>query len=157
MVDLIIKPIGVIKTSFEEKVGVPIQAKVGEDHVGHIELEERFVDGLKDLDGFSHAHLIYHFNQHTEFSLVVKPYMDDTPRGLFSTRAPKRPNFIGLSLVEILSVDKNIVTFRGVDMLNDTPLIDIKPYYHDFDSRTDSKAGWLDNVKNKREISDDRF
>lgn len=152
-----LKPIGIIKTQFEDKVGVPIQPKNGENYIGHIELNKEYVQGLKDLDGFSHIHLLYHLNRHEDYSLIVKPYMDDTPRGLFATRAPKRPNQIGLSLVEIVEIKENIITFKGVDMLNNTPLFDIKPYYHDFDSRENSKSGWLDNVKNRRKVADDRF
>ena len=152
-----LKYIGIIKTPFEEKAGVPIQAKVGEEFCGQIILNEEYIDGLKDLDGFSHIHLIFHFNRHDNHSLTVTPYMDDTPRGLFATRAPKRPNPIGLSLVEIIDIKDNIINFRGVDILNNTPLLDIKPYYHDFDSRENAKAGWLDRVKKRRKISDDRF
>ena len=152
-----LKPIGIIKTQFEEKVGVPIQAKNGEDYIGHIEVNNEYVQGLKDLDGFSHIHLLYHLNRHDDYSLLVKPYMDDTSRGLFATRAPKRPNQIGLSLVEIIKIEDNVITFKGVDMLNNTPLLDIKPYYHEFDSRENSKAGWLDKVKNKRTVADNRF
>ncbi len=157
MDDFTIKPIGIIKTEFEKKSGIPIQAKVGENFIGKIELKKEFSEGLKDLDSFTHIHLIYLFDRHSDYSLTVKPYMDDNPRGLFATRAPKRPNNLGLSLVEIINVKDNIITFKGVDMLNNTPLIDIKPYYHEFDSRENSKAGWLDKVTNKREISDDRF
>jgi len=157
MSEIEIKSIGIITTEFEEKAGIPIQAGVGEKHIGKITLDPKYSEGLKDLDGFSHVHLLYHFNRHDNYSLVVKPYMDDTERGLFSTRAPKRPNPIGLSLVEVLKVESNTIIFRGVDILNNTPLIDIKPYYHDFDSRKNSRAGWLDQVKNRRTISDDRF
>lgn len=157
MSDLSLKYIGLINTSFEKKAGVPIQAMAGEEHTGTITLYPEYLDGLKDLDGFSHIHLLYHFNRHNNYSLIVKPYMDDNLRGLFATRAPKRPNPIGLSLVEIIKIDNNVITFKGVDILNNTPLLDIKPYYHDFDSREHSKSGWLDKVKNRRIISDDRF
>ncbi len=152
-----LKPIGIIKTQFEEKVGVPIQPINGEEHTGHIELNAKYTQGLQDLNEFSHIHLLYHFNRHEDYSLLVKPYMDDTPRGIFATRAPKRPSQIGLSLVEIVKIEKNIITFKGVDILNNTPLLDIKPYYHDFDSRENSKAGWLDRAKNRRKVADDRF
>ncbi len=152
-----ITSIGTIHTPFEEKVGVPIQAKNGIEIEGHIELKEEFVEGLKDLEGFSHAHLIYIFNRHNDYKMIVRPYMDNTPRGLFATRGPKRPNQIGMSLVDIVRVEGNKVFFKGVDILNGTPLMDIKPYYHDFDHRPDSKAGWLDNVKERRLVADDRF
>lgn len=147
MQEIRLKPIGIIKTPFKEKTGVPIQAKVGEDFLGTIEVYEEFAEGLKDLEGFSHIHILYHFHRHTNYSLVVKPYMDEVSRGLFSTRAPKRPNPIGLSLVKIVEIKGCIIKFQGVDILNETPLLDIKPYYHDFDSRNNAKAGWLDKVK----------
>ncbi|CAG0909519.1 unnamed protein product, partial [Cyprideis torosa] len=144
MCDLVLQPIGVIKTPFDTKAGMPIQAKFGDQARGSIELREEYVEGLKDLAGFSHAHLLYHFHQHEDFSLIVTPYMDTSPRGLFATRAPKRPNPIGLSLVEILEIEGNRIYFSGVDMLNNTPLLDIKPYYHEIDSRQGAKCGWLD-------------
>jgi tRNA-Thr(GGU) m(6)t(6)A37 methyltransferase TsaA len=154
---IIIQPIGIIKTDFNNKSGIPIQAKLGRNYFGIIELDKKYEEGLKDLEGFSHIHLIIHLNRHTDYELTVIPYMDNTPHGIFATRAPKHPNLLGLSLVEIVSIKENIITFKGVDILNNTPLIDIKPYYHDFDSVENSKSGWLDSITNRREISDDRF
>jgi tRNA-Thr(GGU) m(6)t(6)A37 methyltransferase TsaA len=150
-------PIGTIRTPFESKSGIPIQSAVGGDTTGKVVLDAQFVDGLKDLDGFSHVHLIYVFDRHDDYALQVRPYMDETPRGLFATRAPKRPNAIGLSLVEIISIDHNEILFRGVDMLNNTPLLDIKPYFGEFDTRPNARCGWLDAVQRRRTISDDRF
>ena len=157
MSSLSLKYIGVINTSFEKKSGVPIQSGLGENHVGTITINPEYKDGLKDLDGFSHIHLIYHFNQHDDYSLKVKPYRDDTFRGVFATRAPKRPNPIGLSLVEIVKIKGNIIEFKGVDIINRTPLLDIKPYYNEFDSRENSKGGWLEEVNSEINNSDDRF
>ncbi|MCK5884291.1 MAG: tRNA (N6-threonylcarbamoyladenosine(37)-N6)-methyltransferase TrmO [Bacteriovoracaceae bacterium] len=150
-------PIGIIKTNFDCKSGVPIQAAFGADHFGKVILNSEYADGLKDLDGFSHIHLVYHFNRHEEYKLIVRPYMDDTPRGLFATRAPKRPNGIGLSLVEIEKIEENIIYFKGVDILDNTPLLDIKPYYRQIDSRENATCGWLDEAQKINPISDDRF
>lgn len=157
MTPVLLTPIGIIKTPFKEKSGVPIQAKVGESIEGYIEIAQEYVDGLADLNEFSHIHIIFHFNQHNSYKLSVTPYMDHVPRGLFSTRAPTRPNPIGLSLVELVSIEKNIIRFKGVDMLDNTPVLDIKPYFADFDSRQNTRSGWLDRVKKRRTISDDRF
>lgn len=150
-------PIGLIQTEFEEKTGVPIQATFGKDRIGKIQIKQEYSEGLKDLSEISHIFLIYHFNRHNDFKMIVTPYMDDTPRGLFATRAPKRPNGIGLSLVEILSIEENTITFRGVDMLNNTPLLDIKPFVPDIDFVENAKSGWYEKVKNKPRLSDDRF
>jgi tRNA-Thr(GGU) m(6)t(6)A37 methyltransferase TsaA len=150
-------PIGIIHTEFTKKAGIPIQSFGGMDYKGTIELKPEFTEGLKDIDGFSHLHLLYFFDQHNSYDMLVTPYMDTVKRGLFATRAPKRPNGIGLSLVELVSVEKNIIHFRGVDMLDKTPLLDIKPYFTDFDSRVDARCGWLDTVKKRNIISDDRF
>lgn len=150
-------PIGIIYTEFEEKAGVPIQATFGKDRTAKIILNEIYTDGLKDLNEISHVFLLYHFDRHTDFQMIVKPYMDETPRGLFATRAPKRPNGIGLSLVEILSIEKNVITFKGVDMLNKTPLIDIKPFVPDIDFAENARSGWYEKVKAKPRLSDNRF
>ncbi|PIE01398.1 MAG: tRNA (N6-threonylcarbamoyladenosine(37)-N6)-methyltransferase TrmO [Acidobacteria bacterium] len=152
-----ITSIGTIYTPFEQKVGVPVQAKMGGSIEGYIEMKDPFVEGLKDLEGFSHAHLIYVFNRHNDYKMIVRPYMDETLRGVYATRCPKRPNQIGLSLVELVEIKGSRVSFKGVDMLNGTPLMDIKPYYHDFDHRENSSAGWLDKVKKRRVVADDRF
>lgn len=152
-----INAIGTIYTDFDEKVGVPIQAKVGHDFEAYLELKDEFEEGLSDLDGFSHVHLIYRFDRHHDYAMKVRPYMDEVDRGVFATRSPKRPNQIGMSLVEIKKVEGKRVYFKGVDILNNTPLLDIKPYYHDFDCRENARAGWLDLVKNRRTLADDRF
>jgi len=155
--EIVFRDIGIIRTEFEKKDGIPIQAFFGCDHAGEIEIYPQYTEGLKDLDGFSHIHLVYYFNRHDDYSLTVVPYMDTEERGIFSTRAPVRPNGIGLSLVELVSIKKNIIHFRGVDILNNTPLLDIKPYYREIDTRDNVKCGWLDAVKKKRTVSDERF
>lgn len=155
--EIIFKEIGIIKTEFDNKAGIPIQAAYGSDHCGEIKLYPEYTDGLKDLDGFSHIHLIYYFDRHKDYSLHVVPYMDKSERGLFATRAPKRPNGIGLSLVELVSVENNIIHFRGVDIMNNTPLLDIKPFYNEVDTRCNARCGWLDDVKKNGTVSDSRF
>ena len=105
--ELTIKPIGFIETEFEEKSGIPIQSTFGKEYQGVINLFSEYSDGLKDLDQISHIYLLYHFHQHSDYNLVVRPYMDETPRGLFATRAPKRPSGIGLSIVEIIKIKEN--------------------------------------------------
>ncbi len=154
-----LEPIGIIHTPFKTKEGMPIQSIGAKGIKGQIELNEEFVPGLADLDGFSHIILIYYFHKSTGFELLTIPFLDDTPRGVFATRAPKRHNPIGLSVVRILKIEKNIIYVENVDMLDETPLLDIKPYIPDFDIHKTEKIGWIENKteslnKNK---SDRRF
>ncbi len=138
---------------------MPIQPSGSHSEVGIVEVEPEYEKGLKDLDGFSHIILIYHFHKSEGFSLQIVPFLDTKPRGLFSTRAPKRPNPIGLSVVKLKSIKGNILEIENVDILDGTPLLDIKPYVPDFDGYNDAKTGWLEktskNVKNQK--SDERF
>ena len=157
MTEIIFRPIGIVKTEFESKRGIPVQVVHGSDKTGRVEIYEQYVEGLKDLDDFSHIHLLYHFHNHKDYKLTVIPYLDTIPRGLFSTRAPKRPNGIGMSLVEVIKVRGNIIEFRGVDMINNTPLLDIKPYFPLIDTREGAKCGWFDKLEKKNVISDNRF
>jgi len=138
------EPIGMIRTPFESPDGMPIQP-VGDGAVeGRVELEEAYTDGVSDLDGFSHCILLYHFHASDETtSLAVEPFLDDEPRGVFSTRAPQRPNPIGLSVVEIESITAETMTVNGIDVVDRTPLLDIKPFVPDFDAPADVETGWL--------------
>ena len=136
-------PIGVIHTPFDEPAGMPIQAAYAPDVEGRVELDPAYVAGLKDLDGFSHIILLYHFHRSSGYALHVKPFLDGEERGLFSVRAPRRPNPIGLSVVRLERVEGNTLHVRGVDMLNGTPLLDIKPFVPAFDSREEVRVGWL--------------
>lgn len=152
------KVIGYIHTPFLEKKGTPIQPSYSSAD-GTIEIFPQYGEGLEDLDGFSHVILLYSFNQVKGFQLKVKPFLDTKERGVFSTRAPLRPNPIGISIVELISIDfnTNILKVKGVDILDSTPLIDIKPYIPLFDKR-DAKTGWISKHKPKEQIiSDDRF
>ncbi|GET20694.1 tRNA-Thr(GGU) m(6)t(6)A37 methyltransferase TsaA [Prolixibacter denitrificans] len=138
---------------------MPIQSRLAKGIKGRIELKEEFVPGLLDLDGFSHIFLVYYFHESNGFELQVKPFLDDNKHGVFATRAPKRPNGIGMSVVKLLHVDKNILEVENVDMLDGTPLLDIKPYIPQFDDHQVEKWGWVEDKENRmKDIqSDDRF
>ncbi|NPV51294.1 MAG: tRNA (N6-threonylcarbamoyladenosine(37)-N6)-methyltransferase TrmO [Candidatus Methanofastidiosum sp.] len=150
-------PIGIVHSEFKEGINVPIQS-VFSNNKGVIEIFPEFSDGLKDLDGFSHIFLIYHFHLSKGFSLKIKPFLDDVERGIFSTRAPKRPNSIGLSLLAVEKIEGNMIYVSGIDIIDKTPVLDIKPYVSHFDQRPDVKDGWFPNKIDKDEcISDNRF
>ena len=150
------RPIGVIRSPFKDVRGVPIQPKAAREIEGVVEVFSQYVDGLKDLDGFSHIILIYHFHLVEGYSLLVKPYMDQVERGVFATRAPARPNPIGISVVRLVKIDGNRIHVRGLDVVDGTPLLDIKPYAPDFDVFEVDRIGWLEkNVHKLRHASDD--
>ena len=138
------EPIGIIHTAFESPDGMPIQP-VGDAAVeGTVELKDAYADGLQDLDGFTHCILLYHFHASDDSApLEVEPFLDDEQRGVFATRAPQRPNPIGLSVVEIDSVTGGTVTVDGIDVVDQTPLLDIKPFVPEFDVPSDADTGWL--------------
>jgi tRNA-Thr(GGU) m(6)t(6)A37 methyltransferase TsaA len=128
--------------------------------IGVIELNPDSTEGLADLDGFSHLILIYHLHEVDGFKPTMKPFTDDKIHGVFATRSPKRPSAIGISMVKLVRVTDNKVYFGGADMLNETPLIDIKPFFRQTDNRTDAISGWLDeknDLRAHRHRSDDRF
>ncbi len=137
------RPIGVIRSPFKEIEGMPIQPAGAEGVEGTVELIQEFVAGLKDLEGFSHLILLYHFHASKGYSREVTPFLDDTPRGIFATRAPRRPNPIGLSVVRLTGVNGNTLHLRDVDILDGTPLLDIKPFVPEFDHRESVAVGWL--------------
>lgn len=153
------KPIGTIKSPFDKLEGMPIQPAGAIGVSGTVEIRPKYQSALKDLEGFSHIILIYHFHKSTGFKLHVTPFMDTVKRGLFATRAPKRPNPIGISVVKLTRIEENILHITNVDILNNTPLLDIKPFVPDFDSAYDIRTGWLEEaakqVQHKR--SDTRF
>ncbi|NQT27666.1 tRNA (N6-threonylcarbamoyladenosine(37)-N6)-methyltransferase TrmO [candidate division KSB1 bacterium] len=135
-------PIGVIHSPHTELVKAPIQPVFSKGIKGTIELYPEFQPGLKDLEGFSHIYLLYYFNQAKEVKLQVVPFLDSETRGLFATRAPHRPNKIGMSLVRLIGIQNNILQIEDVDMLDQTPLLDIKPYIQRYDYRTETRSGW---------------
>lgn len=141
-------PIGVIHTPFKNKAETPIQS-ARSTTLGSVEVFPEFSNGLQDLEGFSHIYLLYYFHQSSGYSLLVKPFLDETLHGLFATRHPCRPNPLGFSIVHLLARQGNILQFEGADMLDGTPLLDIKPYLPEFDHRTDTRQGWY-NQRTKR-------
>jgi tRNA-Thr(GGU) m(6)t(6)A37 methyltransferase TsaA len=151
--------IGTIFTPHENEVGIPIQPKGANGIKGHIEIFDEFKDGLLHLDEFSHAYLIYVLHKVKDYKLHTIPFMDNEIHGIFATRSPKRPSPLGLSIVKILSVNDNIIQIENVDMLNNTPLLDIKPYVPAMDNFETQKNGWLEknHIKSKYMKADDRF
>ena len=158
----ILNQIATIKTPFCTLDNMPVQPRGAKNIYATIEFDKKYQDGLKDLDGFSHVYLIYYFHKIKQHELQVIPFNDktNTPRGVFATRTPMHPNHIGLSIVELIEVKDNIVIIKGVDVLDGTPLLDIKPYIENFDKIDGiTKSGWMKSsiqeVANKR--SDKRF
>ena len=157
--DQLVRPIGRIRTPFTRTPGMPIQPRYAGGARGRIELEPSYRAGLADLDGFSRLWAIYLFHASSGFSLTVTPYLDREPRGVFATRAPRRPNPIGLSCYRILTVDEAGIDVCDVDVLDETPLLDLKPYVPAFDAWPDARAGWADEAGASEHPgrADDRF
>jgi tRNA-Thr(GGU) m(6)t(6)A37 methyltransferase TsaA len=153
------KPIGLIHAPFKDIKGMPIQPTGARGIQGTIEIKKDCLKGLNDLDGFSYIILIYHFHLSKGYSLGVKPFMDDSLRGVFSTRAPNRPNPIGISIVRLLRVEGCTLYIEDVDIVDGTPLLDIKPYVPGFDVRKTKKIGWLTKKADKvcKVKADERF
>jgi tRNA-Thr(GGU) m(6)t(6)A37 methyltransferase TsaA len=153
------RPIGVIRSPFTDLVSMPIQPASDASGPGSVEIYAPFVEGLRDLDGFSHIILLYHLHEVKSTSLTVTPFLDSIPRGIFATRAPARPNPIGLSVVKLLKIEGPILHVENLDVLDGTPLLDLKPYVPEFDHMPDARIGWLEQVKGntKTKVSDDRF
>jgi tRNA-Thr(GGU) m(6)t(6)A37 methyltransferase TsaA len=151
--------IGIIHSPFTEPEGMPIQPAGAKGVKGTVEVFEAFQGGLKDLDGFSHIILLYHLHRSRGFRLHVVPFMDSEPRGLFATRAPKRPNPIGLSVVQLEKIEDGVLHIRDVDILDGTPLLDIKPYVPRFDAPMKVRIGWLQKARKavSSQRSDHRF
>jgi tRNA-Thr(GGU) m(6)t(6)A37 methyltransferase TsaA len=146
--EFIFKPIGVIHSPFTEKDKTPIQASRSQA-VGQVEVYPEFVNGLKDIEALSHIYLLYAFHESQGYKLQVKPFLDDREHGIFATRYPYRPNPIGLSIVKLLSREGNTLTVEGMDVLDGTPLLDIKPDVPDFDLRTNVRTGWYETRSEK--------
>jgi tRNA-Thr(GGU) m(6)t(6)A37 methyltransferase TsaA len=137
--------IGTIHSPFKEPEGTPIQPAAAQGIEGSVEIFQDYVKGLKDLDGFSHVILLYQFHLAKEASLEVRPFMDDQPRGVFSTRAPSRPNPIGISVVRLVGIKGNTLLVKDLDIVDGTPLLDIKPYVPEFNPKDVDGKGWLEN------------
>ena len=149
MVPVRYKPIGIIHTPFKEKKCTPIQGVFNPDSKGNVEVFPQYIDGLKNIDGFSHLILIYHFHLAESCSLITTPFLDNKGKGIFSIRHYNRPNPIGISVVRLDQVKDNILTISEVDIVDGTPLLDIKPYVPDFDIRHNVRKGWYENARNK--------
>ncbi len=141
--EIILRPIGVIRSPFTEKEKTPIQASRSQA-IGYVEIYPEFADGLKDIEALSHIYLLYAFHESQGYQLQVKPFLDNQEHGIFASRYPYRPNPIGISIVKLVSRKDNMLTVEGIDTLDGTPLLDIKPYVPDFDLRTDVRAGWYE-------------
>ena len=153
------RPIGIIHSRFKTPLGSPIQPSAARGIEGKIDIFAEFAEGLQDLSGFSHLFLIYHFHLSKKFSLKVKPFLDDKDHGLFATRAPSRPNPIGISVVRLIRIESNILHIQNLDVVDGTPLLDIKPYVPAFDVYPADKIGWIEDRTGKIQdaVDDGRF
>lgn len=151
--------IGIIYSPFQDIENMPIQPQGAKDVEGEVVIHERYTEGLKDIEGFSHIYIIYPFHKAERTSLIVTPFLDTVERGVFATRSPLRPNHIGISIVRLIKRDGAILTVRDIDILNETPLWDIKPYIEKFDVVLNSSSGWMKaNIEEiSRKRSDSRF
>jgi tRNA-Thr(GGU) m(6)t(6)A37 methyltransferase TsaA len=152
-------PIGVIRSPFTKRQGMPIQAAFADGAAGTVDLKPQYAEGLKDLEGFSHLILVYHFHRSEGYQLRVRPFLDEATRGVFATRAPRRPNAIGISTVRLERIEGNRLYVSDLDMVDGTPLLDIKPYVPQFDDRQKARIGWLEGrVREGSSVrADDRF
>lgn len=149
-------PIGVIHSPFKKPKGTPIQPASARGVSGTVEIYPKYVKGLQDVDGFSHIILIYHFHLSKQFSLIAKPFMDTKTHGIFAIRSPSRPNPIGMSTVRLLRSEENILHIQDIDIVDGTPLLDIKPYVPEFDRSEVTRIGWLEkNINKFSKIHDD--
>jgi tRNA-Thr(GGU) m(6)t(6)A37 methyltransferase TsaA len=150
------RPIGIIRSPFKTPKGSPIQSSAAKGTEGKVEIYSEFVAGMQDLADFSHIFLIYHFHLSKKFALKVKPFLDDQQRGLFATRAPARPNPIGISVVRLTKIEGRNLYIQNVDVIDGTPLLDIKPYVPAFDVHPADQIGWIEDKTSKiKEVVDD--
>ena len=158
MQEITMMPIGIIHSPYKQVKDMPIQGKFKPEVKAFVELKDEYVLGLKDLEGFSHAIVIYYFHESKKEEVVGKPFLEDKEHGIFAMRSPHRPNHIGLSIVKIEGVEENKLYFSEVDVLSGTPVLDIKPYIKHFDVRENAVSGWLDkhfegdNIPNKANL-----
>jgi tRNA-Thr(GGU) m(6)t(6)A37 methyltransferase TsaA len=159
MENILFNPIGIIHSSYKKTEGMSIQPASAKGSKVSIEIFSEFTEGLKDIERFSHIILIYHFHQSNGFDLEVKPFLDENKHGVYATRAPARPNPIGLSEVRLVGRVENILDIENIDILDKTPLLDIKPYVPDFDAIDGVTISWLANSKHKisNAVNDGRF
>jgi tRNA-Thr(GGU) m(6)t(6)A37 methyltransferase TsaA len=151
------EPIGVVRSPFHERPGMPLQSVAAAEVHGRVEIEPAYAPGLRDLDGFSHLHLICHLHRSVPGNLEVIAYLDDVLRGVFATRSPGHPNPIGLSVVRLHAVEGATLHVSGIDLLDGTPVLDIKPYVPAFDSFAAERTGWLEQAARRvHEVRADR-
>jgi tRNA-Thr(GGU) m(6)t(6)A37 methyltransferase TsaA len=155
--ELRLQPIGVIRTPFQDPASTPIQPSRAKGARGEVLIDEPFRPGLQDLDGFERVWLVYWFHKAAAPSLLVTPFLDTRQRGVFATRAPARPCPIGISAVRLLRIRDGVLEVAEVDILDGTPLLDVKPYVPEFDCYPTGTAGWFDEAKSQRRFGDDRF
>lgn len=146
-------PIGIIHSPFTQQEGTPIQGRYeSDDKRAEIEVFQEYADGLKDIEGFSHLYILCHFHLSKPYNLHQKPYLDDTPHGIFAIRTPNRPNPIGLSVVRLIERKANRLVIAEFDILDNTPLLDIKPFIPDFEPTMNVRLGWLaDKLKSSKD------
>jgi tRNA-Thr(GGU) m(6)t(6)A37 methyltransferase TsaA len=153
------QPVGVVRSPFTTLTGMPLQTVAARDVQCRIELDPRYAPGLRDLDGFSHLHVLTHLHLSRPSELEVVPFLDDQVRGVFATRSPRHPNPIGLSVVCLLAVEGAVLHVEGLDLIDGTPVLDLKPFVPAFDNRETDRIGWFggktDRVFELR--ADDRF
>lgn len=159
IMDINFTPIGFVRSPFKEIKGMPVQPTGAIGVTGAIEVDPRLEEGLKDLDGFSHIFILYHLHRSSGFFLLVKPFLDNQMHGVFATRVPKRPNAIGLSILKLKGVERNTVHVENIDILDGTPVLDIKPYVSNFDIWEADRFGWFTENANKAKHfkADERF
>ena len=136
-------PIGVIHSPYKKKEQCPIQPLYASEAEGRVEVFEQYAEGLKDIESFSHIYLLYFFDRGGEVRLVRATFLDDQPHGIFACRHPGRPNGIGISIVKLVRRDGNVLVVKGIDILDGTPLLDIKPYIPRFDAIESASNGWV--------------
>lgn len=147
------KPIGVIHTQFKQQVNTPIQGVFAPESKGEVEVFPQYADGLDDITGFSHLILIYHFHLVKGYTLKTRPFLGNGSKGIFAIRYFKRPNNIGLSVVRLYAARRNILEIGEVDIVDETPLLDIKPYVPEFDHRLNVRTGWYDQASNRSQYA----
>jgi tRNA (adenine37-N6)-methyltransferase len=143
------RAVGIVRSPFTRFEGMPLQSVAAGEVRARVEIREDLVGGLRDLDGFSHLHLITHLHRGAPGGLEIRPFLDDTIRGVFATRSPRHPNPIGISVVRLESVAGSVLQVAGVDLLDGTPVLDIKPYVPAFDSFAAERTGWLEHAANR--------
>jgi tRNA (adenine37-N6)-methyltransferase len=154
---VVFHPIGVIHSPFQQQEGTPIQSALAGDARGWIEVHPAYLPALQDLQEFERIWVLYHLDRTANFTPLVTPYLDTAKHGLFATRSPARPNPIGMSALRLLAITDARIDVAGIDILDGTPLLDIKPYVPDFDAFAPSAAGWFDRLHTRDVRADSRF